>query len=79
MGSGQTKEYKIVICTSPPNAQFKANWLTQKHNNVFEWSDISSTNVHCTSGHHDLTSLTHQNCYRHDILYNVAEQLLTSH
>jgi hypothetical protein len=44
--SGQTKEYKIGICCfSAKNASLRRkskDWLARNHNNVSEWSDIST-------------------------------------
>jgi hypothetical protein len=44
--SGQTKEYKIGICCfSAKHAALSSkskDWLDRNHNNVSEWSDIST-------------------------------------
>ena len=41
--SGQTKDYKIsYCCISAKHTAIRRkskNWLAQKHDNVFEWSD----------------------------------------
>jgi hypothetical protein len=44
--SGQTKNYKIGICCfSTKNAALRSkskDWLARNHNNVSEWSDMST-------------------------------------
>jgi hypothetical protein len=47
--SDQTKDYKIGICCfSTKHADLRSkskDWLAQKQNNVFEWSDMSTSGL----------------------------------
>ena len=42
--SGQTKGYTIGICcfSAKPERRNSKDWLARNHNNVFEWSDMST-------------------------------------
>jgi hypothetical protein len=47
--SDQTKDYKIgICCVSAKHAALRRkskDWMVQNQNNVFEWSDISTSRL----------------------------------